>query len=151
MVWRDLDIHIVRSNPDHAAFFALGGEIATLLHPTKMHYRDEIVTATPGLPVGLYWGIYLGNERQGAWKIDIWTTDAEGFAPMQQFHHRLLQRLTPATRASILTIKAACWQHPEYRRAFSSADIYEAVLEHHVTGFAEFGQYLRERRGVNVT
>jgi hypothetical protein len=56
-----------------------------------------------------------------------------------------LQRLTPAIRASILTIKAACWQHPEYRRAFSSADIYEAVLEHHVAGLAEFGRYLRER------
>jgi hypothetical protein len=32
-------------------------------------------------------------------------------------------------RAVIIEIKAACWHHPEYRRGFTSADVYEAVVE----------------------
>ena len=75
MTWRDLDIHLVRERLDVPAFFTLGGEIAALLQPHRMHFRDESCVATPGLPKGLYWGIYLGNERAGAWKIDVWATN----------------------------------------------------------------------------
>src|SRR5437762_7876552 len=71
MVWRDLDIHLVQPVLDTAGFFEMGGRIAELLKPPRMHYRDETIVATEGLPRGLYWGIYLGDERNGAWKIDI--------------------------------------------------------------------------------
>lgn len=69
MTWRDLDIHVVREDLDVTAFFGLGGEIAILLKPHRMHFRDESTVGTPGLPRGYYWGIYLGDERSGAWKI----------------------------------------------------------------------------------
>src|SRR6266481_8268792 len=57
MVWRDLDIHVVRSDLDKKEFFGLGGRIAALLGPHRMHYRDETIVATEGLPGGLYWGV----------------------------------------------------------------------------------------------
>lgn len=41
MTWRDLDLHVVREDLDVTAFFDLGGEIATLLTPQRMHFRDE--------------------------------------------------------------------------------------------------------------
>jgi len=71
MTWRDLDIHVVREDLDVRTFFALGGEIAGLMKPHRMHLRDESAVGTPGLPRGFYWGVYLGDERSGAWKIDI--------------------------------------------------------------------------------
>jgi hypothetical protein len=138
MTWRDLDIHVVREDLDRGAFFELGRGLATLLTPHRMHYRDETVEQTPGLPPGLYWGIYLGDERKGAWKIDIWATTRSGFEPSQRFQDRIQQRLTPATRERILAIKSACWQHPHYRRDFSSNDIYEAVLDRGVTSVEGF-------------
>src|SRR5437870_3923845 len=58
MVWRDLDIHIVQTNLNKTIFFELGGKIADLLRPHRMHYRDETFVATEGLPRGLYWGVY---------------------------------------------------------------------------------------------
>jgi hypothetical protein len=144
MTWRDLDIHIVREEVHPAAFFELGGAIATLLKPHRMHYRDETIAQTPGLPRGLYWGVYLGDERKGAWKIDIWTSSRAGFEPVKRHGDRILERLTPATREAILAVKSACWQHPDYRRGFSSSDIYAAVLDHGVKDAERF--WLHRRR-----
>ena len=44
----------------------LSGEIARLLKPHRMHFRDESTAGTPGLPRAFYWGICLGDERGGA-------------------------------------------------------------------------------------
>jgi hypothetical protein len=111
-----------------------------------MHYRDETSVATEGLPRGLYWGIYLGDERAGAWKIDIWATDAEGFEAVRAYGERIKERLTEPTRPLILQIKSACWRHPQYRRQFASADIYEAVLDHGVVDIDGFWEFLKDRK-----
>jgi len=142
MTWRDLDIHVVRDPPDVARFFELGGAIAALLEPHRMQFRDERRVGTVGLPRGLYWGVYLGDERAGAWKIDVWSTDRAGFEDVRLHGERLAARLSGASRQTILKIKSACWRHPEYRRAFSSADIYSAVLDHSVAEVEGFWRFI---------
>jgi hypothetical protein len=148
MAWRDLDIYLVRERIDHEAFFQLGGRIASLLRPPRIHYRDETITRTPGLPAGLYWGVYLGDERRSAWKIDIWTGDASALKPAFDFEAELRNQLTDVTRSAILNIKSLCWRHPEYRRRFSSADIYAAVLNGGVRDIDAFAKFLSLRSGV---
>ena len=142
MTWRDLDIHVVRDPPDVARFFELGGAIAALLEPHRMQFRDERRVGTVGLPRGLYWGVYLGDERAGAWKIDVWSTDRAGLEDVRLHGERLAARLSGASRQTILKIKSACWRHPEYRRAFSSADIYSAVLDHGVAEVEGFWRFI---------
>lgn len=148
MVWRDLDIHILQPNLDKKTFFELGGRIASLLNPHRMHFRDETSVATQGLPKGLYWGVYLGDERRGAWKIDIWVTGFDGFDAVRRHGERIRERLSVSTRALILQIKSACWRHPEYRRQFSSGDIYDAVLEHGIADIDGFWKFLKDRARV---
>src|SRR5688572_19846823 len=92
MTWRDLDIHVVRQDLDVGAFFDLGREIACCLKPHRMHFRDESSVGTPGLPRGFYWGIYFGDERNGAWKIDIWQTDRQAFDLVRRFGEDLSAR-----------------------------------------------------------
>lgn len=111
-----------------------------------MHYRDETAVATQGLPRGLYWGVYLGDERNGAWKIDIWVTDADGFEATRAHGERIRERLSDSTRPSILQIKSACWRHPQYRREFASSDIYAAVLDHGIADIDDFWTFLKDRR-----
>src|SRR5438128_3242896 len=129
MTWRDLDIHVVRDPLDVAGFFELGGAIAALLEPHRMHFRDERRVGTVGLPRGLYWGVYLGDERAGAWKIDVWQTNRQEFESVRRFGQDIASRLNDDNREAILAIKEACWRHPEYRRKFTSADVYAAVLD----------------------
>ena len=149
MTWRDLDIHVVRQDLDVRAFFDLGGEIARFLKPHRMHFRDESTVRTPGLPCGFYWGIYLGDERSGAWKIDIWQTNRQAFELVRRFGEDLSARLHDTNRAVILEIKAACWQHPQYRRGFTSADVYTAVLNRGVRDVPGFWADLHERKGIS--
>jgi len=148
MAWRDLDIHVVQEAPDINKFFALGGHIATLLQPHRMHFRNEAQVGTPGLPRGLYWGIYLGDERAGAWKIDVWQTNRQEFESVRRFGAEIASRLDDENRETILTIKAACWHHPEYRRGFTSADVYRAVLDRGVRDVASFWVDLRQTKGI---
>lgn len=148
MTWRDLDIHLVSETIDVADSFALGCRLEALLHPPRMHFRNEMAVGTPGLPRGIYWGIYLGDERAGAWKIDIWQTDAAGFEPVRRFGDRLAARLSEETRHAILAIKRAAWRHPQYRKGFTSSNIYSAVLDRGVRDAEAFWMDLETSTGI---
>ena len=145
MTWRDLDIHVVPRRLDKRQFFELGAGIAALLKPHRMHFRDETEAATPGLPNGFYWGVYLADEPYHAWKIDVWAEEEAGFAATRAFGERIAAKLTETSRAAILRIKSAVWMHPEYRRGFTSTDIYSAVLDHGVTDVEGFWGHMRGR------
>lgn len=146
MTWRDLDIYLEADEIVETSFFRLGGQIASTLCPVKMHFRNELIAQSEGLPRGLYWGVYLGDERKGDWKIDIWALDGDQCQMAIDYGTDLARRLTPETRLSILDIKSQCWQDPNYRRSFTSQDIYQAVLEEGVTSMNGFEAFLRGQR-----
>ena len=143
MTWRDLDIYLEADNIREQVFFELGGRLASALRPTRMSFRNERIAETEGLPHGLYWGIYQGNEREGAWKIDIWAVTPSQRMKLTDYCDSLAKQITPKVRLSILRIKSHCWQDPEYRRSFSSQDIYRAVLEKGIADIEGFRQYLQ--------
>lgn len=145
MTWRDLDVYLEVADTTRIDFFQLGAEICSVLAPVKMSYRNELIAKTKGLPAGLYWGIYLGNERAGAWKIDLWAVEAMECRRLIAYCGALQQALTPANRTLITAIKSHCWQDPAYRKAYTSTDIYQAVLEHKVTDLAGFQDHLRRQ------
>jgi hypothetical protein len=147
MAWRDLDIEIIREPPDRRSFFELGYRLANHLMPPRLHYRDEVVARTPGLPIGLYWGIYLGDERAGAWKIDVWSVDRQHAESARAKMAGLQARLSPEIRRTIIELKSKIWADPGYRRTFSSQDLYDAVLEHGVRDLNTLWEFLRARRG----
>ena len=145
MTWRDLDIYLETEKITEEDFFILGKEINNALAPVKMSYRNERIVQTEGLPVGLYWGIYLGNERKGAWKIDLWAVDSKECRQRLKFCDDIAAQLTPASRELIMGIKSECWQDPEYRRSYSSKDIYEAVFKGQVKNASEFKEFLSRK------
>lgn len=145
MTWRDLDIYIQKENIGEAEFFQLGAEINKKFNPVKMSYRNERITQTKGLPHGLYWGVYLGNERKGAWKIDVWAVDEKECHRLLKFCDDIAAKLSSPSKEIILAIKSGCWQDPEYRRSYTSSDIYTAVLDNGITNIEEFRSYLETK------
>ena len=145
MTWRDLDIYLEAEELSISLFFELGNKIATLLNPVKMHFRNETIARTEGLPFGLYWGIYLGDERKGAWKIDLWMMKSDECKERLAYCDNLLNRISPAEKLIILNIKSQCWQNPQYRKTFYSSDIYDAVLQHGVKDIDGFYTYLQKK------
>jgi hypothetical protein len=129
MVWRDLDVYVVTPDLPLSRFFSLGGEIAELLRPHRMRFRDERIAGTPGLPrLGLYWGVYFGQ-----WKLDVWAVAPEEFERLDRYLESVRSRLNTDSRKTILRLKEAFFSHAEYRQSFSAKDIYDAVLDRGVT------------------
>ena len=89
--------------------------------------------------------IRLGNPRQGAWKIDLHAEDQTRCNRMVDHCNAITAKLTPETRYQILSIKSQIWNHPKYRNTMTSQDIYDAVLEHHVTNLDEFWSYIQRK------
>lgn len=150
MTWRDLDIYLVAEGLAVERFFWLGASIADLLEPARMSFRNERLARTPGLPDGLYWGVYVPWASAELWKLDIWGIAPAEYARLRDYCPRLIERLTPATRRAILEIKSQCSSRPGYRKAFTSTDIYEAVLDGGVRDLTGFVAYVRERKGCEI-
>lgn len=142
MTWRDLDIYLESAVVSEQKFFELGSKIHELLHPVKMSFRNELVAQTKGLPHGLYWGVYLGDERAGAWKIDIWCVAPDECKRLLNTCTAIQSKLTPAFSGRIMKIKSQCWQDRNYRKTFNSMEIFDAVLFHGITDIAGFREYL---------
>jgi hypothetical protein len=111
-----------------------------------MNFRNEWIARTPGLPEGLYWGVYLDTGEGREWKLDIWALSPAQYGAYKDYCPSLLRRLTPSTRAAIIAIKAAVCTRPSFRREFHSTDIYSAVLDHGVRTPAEFDAFLAGRK-----
>ena len=92
--------------------------------------------------MGYHWvcigGIYLGNERAGAWKIDIWCMNTEECKRSLRFCAKLKEKITPEAAITIMNIKSQCWMDPHYRHTYTSADIYKAVLEKGIQTIEDF-------------
>ena len=79
----------------------------------------------------------------------MWATDREDFETVRRFNDGIASRLTDETRAAILAVKGACWRHPQYRRGFTSADVYAAVLDRGVRDVDAFWADLRTTKGIS--
>ena len=150
MTWRDLDICLVVEPLAVPTFFELGRRVADILTPWRMSFRNERIAKTEGLPDGLYWGVYFGDEREAAWKIDIWAISPTEYERLSEYATNIAVRLSESARASILEIKSQCWMKPAYRRAYTSGDIYQAVLDAGVKSLSEFDAYLVRTKGCHI-
>src|SRR5207244_1756513 len=116
-----------------------------LLEPYKMFLTDYTAGPSEYDFHGLYWGIRLGDLRQGAWKIDLHAEDRERAQRMVEQREALTRRLTPDFRRCILTIKSMVWNHPEYRKTVTSQDVYDAVLDYGVVDVDGFWTFVKQR------
>ena len=74
-------------------------------------------------------------------------SDAAASESPRAFGDAIAARMTEPARRAILEIKSACWRHSEYRRGFTSSDIYSAVLDHGVVDIDGFWEYLKSSSG----
>jgi hypothetical protein len=128
MCWRDVDIYVLDPAHNLKHCFEIGYELTERLAAKKSRFTNNV----DGEPNGLYWGIKLGDERQGAWKLDLWFLNRHSYEEHADYSRRMREKLTPETRASILTIKESYWQRREFRDTITSDTIYRAVLDRDV-------------------
>ncbi|HEX8891593.1 MAG TPA: hypothetical protein VF779_20760 [Pyrinomonadaceae bacterium] len=140
MCWRDLDVYILDAQHDLKHCFEIGYELTHRLNARKSRFTNNVGSK----PNGLYWGIKLGDERQGAWKLDVWFLDSQSYDEHAAYSTSMRERLTPENRATILLIKESYWQRREYRDTITSDMIYRAVLDKGVRSVSDFARVLTE-------
>ena len=148
MTWRDLDIYLEANKISEDRFFELGKEILLSLKPERMHFRNEFIMKSIDLPVGLYWGVYTTLKFSGVWKIDIWAMSSDQTILYLKKFNDLKSKFNINNRNTILRIKNHFFKHPEYRKKFSSMDIYHAVIEEDIKSIKEFSEWLGKNKGI---
>lgn len=155
IMWPDIDLYVsVNESASLSAIFALGAEIAERFCAWKCFFVDDRASGQSEPAVaddprwrlnGIFFGIWLGDHRRGAWKFDIWFVDERMFKVVREESASLAARLTRETRRAILRIKEPFRGSPPYQVAVRSWWIYDAVLEHGVRSYAEFEAYMADR------
>jgi len=74
--------------------------------------------------------------------------DAKQVNDLQRQIDELKARIGQDKRPPILAIKNHFCRHPEYRRKFTSSDIYHAVIEESIESVGEFSQWLEVNKGI---
>jgi len=138
MCWRDLDVYVLDPRHDLKRSFAIAYELTRRLAAQKSRFTNN----TGSKPNGLYWGIKLGAERRGAWKLDVWFLDSDSYEEHANYSADMIGKLTAERRSAILVIKEAYWRRPEYRDTVTGDLIYRAVLDHGVRNVADFECFL---------
>jgi hypothetical protein len=147
MVRRDLNIYLVTDNESVSDFFTLGSQIASLLKPVRMAFRNELIAGSPSAPRGLDWSIQLAGDP--GWAIDVWTVPEAEYRRLTAYETDLQKRLTDDSRRAIRYLKARFWQHPLYQRAFFPRDIYDAVVYEEIVDADAFVNYLVDK-GIHI-
>jgi hypothetical protein len=147
MVRRDLNVYLVTDKESVTDFFTLGSQLAALLKPVRMNFRNETIARSPGPPPGLNWSIHLAGDP--GWNIDIWTVSQAEYERLTAYESDLQKRLTDDSRRAIRYLKAQFWQHPLYRQSFFARDIYDAVVYDEVIDPDAFENYLVDK-GIHI-
>ncbi len=150
MTWRDLDFEKESDDPTWDEHWRFGQKLAETGLIWKFSgvdaYRDR---RNPGQR-GFYWGVQFDHPPGGPiWKIDLWSARHGEFESLPR-RALWMSRLTEESRVSILEIKDAIWDHPEYRKTLLSVHVYEAVLEEGIRGIDKFWAWWDHMYGKQV-
>jgi hypothetical protein len=138
MAWRDLDVYVLDAQHDLESSFNVAYSLTQRLAAKKSRFTNNVGNE----PNGLYWGIALGDTRNGAWKLDLWFLDQASYQQHADYSAAMRKRLTAESRSVILEIKKAYWRRREYRDSITADLIYRAVLDHNVFTVSDFERCL---------
>ncbi len=146
MTWRDLDFERTDDNPSWEQHWKLGVKLSHIDQIWGFRCIDAYHDPRKPGDSGFYWGLQIASLLSGeTWKIDLWTARAEEFELASPKRSLWENRLTEDKRYSILSIKEAIWNLPEYRQNLLSVHIYEAVLEYDIENIEKFWEWWKKR------
>jgi hypothetical protein len=153
MVWRDVDVLVVRPGLDAAR--AIAALQPVLAHPRLAQARYINKSGAfndTGRPqdARYFFALQYRSDDGADWNIDVSFWLADGPRPEVADLAAIAHQLCDVTRLAILWLKEIWHRLPAYHgeaggRAISSRDIYDAVLRHGVRTPSDFDGYLRER------
>lgn len=138
MVDRDLDFGVAVESITVATRTKIASLFASQPWTYSMNMTDRVnfePLSNPGAPRGLYLGLTIPFPKE-RWNIDVWFIVSDELPP-----NDLAEQMTQATqeqRAAILQVKYDLMKRGAKEKGVTSAEIYAAVLNKHITTTEEF-------------
>ncbi|KPV59548.1 hypothetical protein QJ48_10280 [Paenibacillus sp. A3] len=150
MVWRDLDITVVCSKLNIDVVTQIASELMVCQGMREVRFLNDsgVWNTDPSYPDGLYLGLKYRALSGMDWKLDIWFVDEPDRQPDLKHIRTMPDRLTPALREAILTIKDSWATRAEYGKEVKSYDIYMAVLDDNVRTPLQFQEWLNNKNEI---
>ena len=146
MLKKDLDISLVSPELSLKSFFELGHELAILLRPHSIHYRNtRIKPIAFRPPEALYWAIVFED-----WNIDLWVVPESYYRESERYISDIKEALTQERRKCILNIKSLALQDGIYGKTFGSRELYQAVCFENINSYTCFQKWLLNRTSIEA-
>jgi len=144
MSWRDIDIDLITSAlPNDADYWKIVPTLFAIKNITSINLADNRNQTEKNRPKSMYIGLNYLDENHNKWKIDIRILTQKDVTS-NKIENLIIQKMNAENRRTILEIKSQVCDNPNYHKTFSSADIYEAVLQHNVKTTETFIEYLSQ-------
>ncbi|MEI6327375.1 MAG: hypothetical protein WCO78_04650 [Candidatus Roizmanbacteria bacterium] len=148
MTWRDIDINLIMPHvPTDTEYSEISRSISSLPQVVRVTHADNRQLVEADRPRSMYLGIRYMDDAKNIWKIDVRLLTADAVTT-DRIADLIEKNITDESRRIILDIKSQVHDDQQYHKAFSSVDIYEAVLIHGVTDIDGFTKYLLRK---NIT
>lgn len=138
MAWRDFDIVLKVDILSNEIIYNLVKDVGNKLNPDRLRVLNNVKKRVNSKrPDGVWIGVYIKG-----WKIDIWLMNSENYAIEIEKAKLLKAQLKEVDKESLISLKYALSQDPEYHKEFSSYDLYESYLEGNVRNEEDFRKWL---------
>lgn len=145
MTWRDIDANLaMRADPTDNEYWDIVKTIFSLPKVKLLTLADNRQRLEADRPKSMYLGIKYEDDENNIWKIDIRLL-SKGSITTDRVTELIKENITEESRITILQIKSQVCDNPKYHKAFSSVDIYEAVLLSGVKDLSGFREYLSKQ------
>lgn len=145
MTWRDIDANLAMQNdPTDSEYWDIVEAIFSLPKVKLLTLADNRQQVEADRPKSMYLGIKYEDNENNIWKIDIRLLARESITT-DKVAQLIKENITEESRIAILQIKSQVCDNPKYHKAFSSVDIYEAVLLSGVKDMDGFREYLSKQ------
>lgn len=144
MTWNDLDIDVEYDKMSIEKLYALTNSILHVFHPTWYEAKEE--KRSTGETVWFHG--FETRITDELWNVDIWFFGKSEIEEAERFCDKVQGCIVqnPDCKQAILDIKTALQKSNLYGcHAFSSMDVYHAVLEENILTAQAFLQKYREK------
>jgi len=149
MTWRDIDINLVsETEPSVRVYWDIVKTFFSFAKVKTLTLADNRQQVENDRPKSMYIGVKYEDNENNIWKIDIRFLARKSITP-DRIEQLIKDKMTEASRLSILHIKSQIWEHPKYHKVFSSKDIYEGVLLAGIKNLDDFKAYLSQK-GISI-
>jgi len=145
MTWRDIDANLaMQTDPTDNEYWEIVKTVFSLPKVKLLTLADNRQQIEADRPKSMYLGIKYEDDESNIWKIDIRLLAKESITT-DRVAQLIKEKITEESRIIILQIKSLVCDNPKYHKAFSSVDIYEAVLLSGVKDLSGFREYLSKQ------